>query len=86
MQVIGFVVKQRCDFFIPPYQRNYEWTKDQCSVFLDDIIKTAINNKNGVDSEHFFGTLTYFETKHVFGEPTELVLIDGQQRITTTIS
>ncbi len=72
-------------FFIPPYQRNYEWTRDQCSVFLDDIIKTAINNQNGVDSEHFFGTLTYYEEKHVFGEPSELVLIDGQQRITTTM-
>ena len=72
-------------FFIPPYQRNYEWTKDQCSVFLEDIIKTAEKNQNNVDSEHFFGTLTYFESKHVFGEPSELVLIDGQQRITTTM-
>lgn len=24
-------------FFIPPYQRNYEWTDEQCKVFLDDI-------------------------------------------------
>lgn len=72
-------------FFIPPYQRNYEWTKEQCSVFLEDIISTAKKNQFGVDSEHFFGTLTYFESKHVFGEPSELVLIDGQQRITTTM-
>ena len=72
-------------FFIPPYQRNYEWTKDQCSVFLEDIISTSNKNKNRFNSEHFFGTLTFFESKHVFGEPSELVLIDGQQRITTTM-
>ena len=23
-------------FFIPPYQRNYEWSEPQCQVFLDD--------------------------------------------------
>jgi len=28
-------------FFIPPYQRNYEWGKEQCEVFLTDLKKTA---------------------------------------------
>lgn len=72
-------------FFIPPYQRNYEWTDDQCSVFLDDLLKTYKMNMNGVASEHFFGSITYFQTEGVFGQPSKLVLIDGQQRITTTM-
>lgn len=72
-------------FYIPPYQRNYEWTKDQCSVFYEDIIKTYKRNAEGHLSEHFFGTITYFQAEKTFGQPSQLVLIDGQQRITTTM-
>lgn len=72
-------------FFIPPYQRNYEWTKEQCEVFLDDILKTTEANMRGKKTEHFFGTVTCFKTDTPFGQPSKLVLIDGQQRITTTM-
>ena len=72
-------------FFIPPYQRNYEWTDDQCSVFLEDVVKTYEANDAGGNSEHFFGSITFFQTEAAFGQPAKLVLIDGQQRITTTM-
>ncbi len=72
-------------FFIPPYQRNYEWTEEQCQVFLDDVKKTSFNNLNGKEVEHFFGSITYFQDETPFGQPNKLVLIDGQQRITTTM-
>lgn len=72
-------------FFIPPYQRNYEWGEDQCDVFYKDIIKVVRDNKAGNTSEHFFGTVTYFQKETAFGQPNKLVLIDGQQRITTTM-
>lgn len=72
-------------FFIPPYQRNYEWTDDQCKVFLEDILKTSKANSLGGRTEHFFGSVTYFQTETAFGQPNKLVLIDGQQRITTTM-
>lgn len=72
-------------FFIPPYQRNYEWTDEQCKVFLDDVTKTYESNVAGVMAEHFFGSITYFQTESAFGQPNKLVLIDGQQRITTTM-
>lgn len=72
-------------FFIPPYQRNYEWTDEQCAVFLNDVIKTYSSNYAGKNSEHFFGTITFFQTEAAFGQPNKLVLIDGQQRITTTM-
>lgn len=72
-------------FFIPPYQRNYEWTDEQCSVFLEDIIKTCEENNKGIHSEHFFGSITFFQTEAAFGQPNKLILIDGQQRITTTM-
>lgn len=72
-------------FFIPPYQRTYEWTNEQCGAFLEDIKKTYKNNKTSKQAEHFFGTVTYFSDETPFGEPDKLVLIDGQQRITTTV-
>src|SRR5699024_7986581 len=72
-------------FFIPPYQRNYEWDRDQCGVFYNDIKRIAISNLNGEYSEHFFGTIVYVKNDTAFGEPSKLVLTDGQQRITTTM-
>ena len=72
-------------FFIPPYQRNYEWTDEHCRVFLEDVLKTHKANSLGGRTEHFFGSVTYFQTETAFGQPNKLVLIDGQQRITTTM-
>ena len=72
-------------FFIPPYQRNYEWDEEQCRIFWEDIVKTAEANLTGGRTEHFFGSITFFTDNHIFGEPDKLILIDGQQRITTTM-
>lgn len=72
-------------FFIPPYQRNYEWNEEQCKVFLDDVVKTYESNIKGLKAEHFFGSITFFQTEAAFGQPNKLVLIDGQQRVTTTM-
>ena len=73
-------------FFIPPYQRNYEWTSEQCETFWHDIQKIYATNMSGENNKHFFGTITYFSDVHkAFGDPDKLVLIDGQQRITTTM-
>lgn len=72
-------------FFIPPYQRNYEWTEYQCEVFFDDIVRVTKLNLSGTQAEHFFGTIVYVQDDHIFGQPDILVLTDGQQRITTTM-
>ncbi len=72
-------------FFIPPFQRNYEWTNEQCDVFWRDVVVTAEKNVSGTRTEHFFGAVTYYQTDATFGEPSILVLVDGQQRITTTM-
>lgn len=72
-------------FFIPPYQRNYEWTDEQCEVFYNDLEKTLTKNTQPDREEHFFGSVTYVNDNTPFGQPDKLVLIDGQQRITTTM-
>jgi hypothetical protein len=72
-------------FFIPPYQRNYEWKESTCKVFLDDVKKVTASNLNGVRAEHFFGSIVYVVEESGFGVPSRYILTDGQQRITTTM-
>ncbi len=79
-EIIGFLSSKDITFFIPPYQRNYEWNKEMCDIFYKDIEKVA----NNINAKHFFGTIIYYEEKgHVAVDPYKLILVDGQQRITT---
>ena len=69
-------------FFIPPYQRNYEWDTQMCDTFYKDIEKVANSN----NTQHFFGTIIFYEERaQIWGEPSRYILVDGQQRLTTTM-
>lgn len=72
-------------FFIPPYQRNYEWSVDNCRVLLSDVKKVAEKQLSNEKTEHFFGSIVYVIEDSGFGLPDKYVLTDGQQRITTTM-
>lgn len=91
-QVLELLSNHNVTFFIPPYQRNYEWDREQCEAFLNDVISTAQINSSGGDARHFFGSVTYFQDgatskqgSYVRKKAYKLVLIDGQQRITTAM-
>ena len=67
-------------FFIPVYQRDYNWEEKQCQILLNDII-SVYENKN---STHFIGSIVYIkENIYATDEKKELEIIDGQQRLTT---
>ena len=86
--LLDMLQENNVTFFIPPYQRNYEWEEEQCKVFFNDIVATYKLRSQNVNAKHFVGSITYFETKSrntTFDRRKELVLIDGQQRITTTM-
>ena len=61
-------------FFIPPYQRNYEWTEEQCSAFFGDVYQTTKENIEGKKAEHFFVTIVYVESEGGFGEGGEIFI------------
>lgn len=64
-------------FVIPVYQRNYDWSKEQCKRLFDDIIQLYKKSfKN-----HFLGTIVSIYDEE--SEKREYLIIDGQQRITT---
>lgn len=77
---------QDITFFIPPYQRNYEWSEATCQVFFNDVKRVAKANATpGQYAEHFFGSIVYVIEEAGFGVPDKYILTDGQQRITSTM-
>ena len=61
-------------FIIPVYQRNYDWKKENCKQLFDDLVNVIKERKES----HFFGSIVSYAHSR-----DEVVLIDGQQRITT---
>lgn len=68
-------------FTIPIYQRTYSWQLKQCQQLFLDIER--IGNDES-ELSHFIGSIVYFKpgTSPVTSVP-ELLVIDGQQRLTT---
>ena len=66
-------------FYIPVYQRNYDWQQDNCKQLLLDIEQIIMKKRT-----HFFGTFVYQHIPAV-GQYQKFIIIDGQQRITSTI-
>ncbi|WP_295916902.1 DUF262 domain-containing protein [Anaerovibrio lipolyticus] len=60
-------------FFIPVYQRTYNWRQRDCDTLFEDLL--AVYNKKY--PSHFFGSIVYIRKEDDF------TIIDGQQRITT---
>ena len=68
-------------FIIPIYQRTYSWTEPQCRRLWDDIIRTGSDD---TIAGHFIGSIVYIERGlYQVSSQTPLLVIDGQQRLTT---
>ena len=80
-QILKLLSNNDVTFFIPPYQRNYEWGEEMCGILFKDIEKVA-NSRN---TQHFFGTVIYYAESTILGQPDKYILVDGQQRLTTTM-
>ncbi len=81
MKLLDFIGKsQEKQFVIPIYQRVYSWEKEQCKQLWDDIIKTGGNNQI---EGHFIGSIVFVHDGIYTTNYNELLIIDGQQRLTT---
>ena len=75
------IIKGPKQFVIPIYQRTYSWNIPQCEQLFKDILR--INNHESMQG-HFIGSVVYFqESIHTVSDVPKLLLIDGQQRLTT---
>ncbi|MFX9061804.1 DUF262 domain-containing protein, partial [Acinetobacter baumannii] len=63
---------------VPVYQRQYRWDIGGCEQLLADVRAVAEAEPG---QTHFIGSV--LSTASTDAADTELVLIDGQQRITT---
>lgn len=61
-------------FVIPVYQRNYDWKREQCKRLFDDL-EAVVREEC---ASHFFGSIVSKASME------RRILIDGQQRVTTT--
>ena len=80
------LAKNATSFFIPPFQRAYAWGKTEIERYFSDIIRiinSELDTSQSDKLEHFFGTLVIKEEKAGFVNKS--IVVDGQQRLTTTL-
>ena len=75
------LLKKSPQFVIPIYQRTYSWTEKECRQLWDDIVRCGGSDKIVV---HFVGSIVYVESGlSQVTHQSPLLVIDGQQRLTT---
>jgi len=70
-----FSADNKVRYHIPKYQREYVWSKWNWESLFDDISES----KGG----HFLGSIICINTEKDSHKPSDLELVDGQQRMTT---
>jgi len=74
-------LKRSPQFVIPIYQRTYSWTERECLQLWDDIMRAGRNEEVNA---HFVGSVVYIEKGlYQVSAQDPLLVIDGQQRLTT---
>ncbi|MDQ3692999.1 MAG: DUF262 and DUF1524 domain-containing protein [Chloroflexota bacterium] len=74
------LLQSPAQFVIPIYQRTYSWTTAQCTRLWDDIVAAGAS-ESGVG--HFIGSIVYMNDPGPVTTIDNLLVIDGQQRLTT---
>lgn len=78
--VLKFIGGEDKVFIIPPFQRNYEWSEEQCKELYNDICYAYKSNKT-----HYLGNILYYIGDNNSASFDEFILVDGQQRVTTIL-
>ena len=70
-KTIGDILDKSTTYVIPEYQRPFAWKVDHAQEFWDDVVVEKV----------FLGTFVFEVSK---AEENEIIVVDGQQRLTTT--
>ena len=80
------IVKEK-GFKIPIYQRNYDWNEKDVKKFFEDIYENWQRHKDKSydrkDAKYYIGNIIVYDGCK--DESDILMVVDGQQRITSTI-
>lgn len=82
---IGDIFEKNFLFEVPKYQRYYSWEEEQIEDYIKDIDNIFNNTTDDNPIEHFFGGIVVVDKPVPGSNRSQRELIDGQQRITTTI-
>lgn len=78
--LVGLITSANLRFVIPVYQRPYSWDEEQCEQLWDDILYVG----NRPQDRHFTGSVVWVQDGTFSASGIQpMLLIDGQQRITT---
>jgi hypothetical protein len=80
VNTIGWLSSPATNIVVPVYQRQYRWDIGGCEQLLTDIRAVADADDRTM---HFIGSILSAANSDRAASDAELVLIDGQQRITT---
>lgn len=75
--IANFLGQNGRQYKIPVYQRNYEWSWEQCDKLFEDVVIAGQRNQL-----HFCGSIVFKPIVPTKGIGNNIV-IDGQQRLTT---
>lgn len=76
-------LQQSPQIVIPVYQRTYSWTERECRKLWDDILRAGTDEHI---TAHFVGSIVYVEeSMYMVTSQSPLLVIDGQQRLTTVM-
>lgn len=89
-ETVGAWLKHRFEWRIPVYQRHYAWGTDEEFGPIQSFWETAKNQTVARLSEdsvkpdsYYFGAILVEKKDGKLGEPQQLDVVDGQQRLTT---
>lgn len=74
-KMVSEVIMSENNYFIPDYQRGYRWEKEQVKDLLDDIWHWG--NEQEPNNKYCLQPIV------IKNEEDKLILVDGQQRLTT---
>ncbi len=79
-KILGLASEMNARFVVPVYQRPYSWGETQCAQLWDDILTCGRKRK----ASHFTGSIVTIQDGQLSEQGVvPLLLIDGQQRMTT---
>ena len=78
--ILDFIGSTESVFIIPVYQRDYSWKKSNCEKLWQDLLDLPKNKRES----HFFGSIVEINSGRDKKGYAKNLIIDGQQRLTTT--
>jgi len=80
VQLLAGPLDGKVQYVVPVFQREYNWKLTQVGRLWKDVVAAGTTETS---ASHFFGSVVYIQSSATVSQGMQVVLIDGQQRLTT---